>query len=391
MENPYAPPQTAGSVENPELTSIELEGPPVRFSGRVTKRDIARTLSISGGGRFLIAVLAFFTFSFGVFALIEGGEIRIGVAGLGVSISMVIFCVRRSGWGRARRYLRGSPRVLELSQGEITATTIRSHSVHGWSELHWDGIYGIDLQHDRITLALNPQHLAFVFLPKHLFDDADWARLFNACTLAAQSRPFVPAPGLANSTKLATGHLPELDNVDEAAILLEGSVTTRDLLNSPLGRKLFFKSIVTVVLVCAAVTVLLWVIGAFDAAGYYLWFLALLPALWIYRLSRWFKSAHQQESPVVLKIRAAVTESCLYVVTTRARSITYWSTFSDVMVGDSILFLRETPHSPNVIPLPRSALVNPQQWDQLVELVRRKVAEDESVSAIDAKLVEQTA
>jgi hypothetical protein len=71
-----------------------------------------------------------------------------------------------SGSIQARRLYRELPRAFAEHHGTLSSRQLRIESEYGWSELTWESIVGIKMRSDGITLALNPQHAAFVFLQK---------------------------------------------------------------------------------------------------------------------------------------------------------------------------------------------------------------------------------
>lgn len=382
--NPYAPPTIAAPVSESLQTDpgrflqLSLSGPAIPFSGQVTKKEIA--VALKNGQRYFLQwiFLVLQPMGLGVLIFLTGAHLGLVLSLLGFSLMLAYVYARQTGTSKLHRYLKTSPRALEPFSGEISPEGIRITSAVGWSEYRWNTVCGIQLRFDQITLALNPQHQAFVFMPRRLFSDSDWDRLFRALASLAPTLPFQINNRLqADSQLLATGLVPELGEHPDDSIMLEGMVTTSEILRSPLGKQIFWSWVWKSIVVACGVLFLLWIAGVIELLGYMAWLIALIPALIAYRVYKWLVAAGK-DSTAVIKLRAAVSESVLALSTPRAKSCIYWPTFNDVVISDNLIALRESNSSNNIVPLPRSALVNSDQWEELVALVQRKVAEQVS-------------
>lgn len=380
--NPYAPPTTPAQKILPGASGIDLQGRSIHFSGSLSQRDVSRALGQSETQTILFLLfLGMATLSFGVILLsLRTGSIWLVYAPIILLPVVLIYSsLRQSGWWRAARMKRASPRSFVEHQGEITEKSIHYQSQFGRTEYPWESVVGIKLQRDSITLALTPQHTAFIFLPRRFFQADDWQRLTSSISLLAPALPF--RAGFfqqADARRMISDPAGELGDVPADSIMLDGYLTTAEFLSSAVGLRLIRAWVIKIVFVTSVLLPFLWAIGAFQLLGDAVFLLAIIPAIWLYRFGKIVWSMFGRESKPIVRLRAAASESTLRLATPRGTSTIQWTGLGDATVGDKLILLRETRLSPNVIPLPRKALVEEKQWDALVQLVRRKMAENES-------------
>lgn len=372
----------------PGAAGIQLNGPAIRFAGTTTRDDIAKSLgqkpkslifwTIAVGAPLMIGSLTLSSTRTDPFVLFM----------FAFAAAAGFFWYLRSGHARANRYCKSSPKSLIFHTGWISDHFIHIESVHGAADYPWESIVGIDLRHDRITLALNPQHQAFIFLPKRFLSEQDWDRLFTALIPLAPALQFQLNWLLqADSRRIAAGAVPELTNVPTDAIILDGTLTNRQLMRSPLGMRWLYQLCVFSGGTIAVLFLFFWSIGLIEMLGERAWLLGIIPALFLIRLYQWLAICFFKKPKNLVKLKAAVSETKLQLATARATALIYWSTFDSAKITDDLICLQETSRSRNVVPLPRSALADPQQWSSLVDLVKRKVDENESAETIEAALV----
>lgn len=233
--NPYAPPKIAAQKTLPGAAGIDLQGRIVAFSGTLTQRDVTRALNQAGGTNFMLVMAGVFVLlGLALFFLSIGGLSLFGLLLLALLPAVFLYIgYRESGWRRARKILRTSPRSFVEQSGEISERLICYRSQYGWSEYPWESVVGISLYHDHITLAMTPQHSSFIFLPKRFFAAEDWETLFFSLTMLAPALPF-RAGNLqqADARRMTPESLPELDRVPPDSIMLDGQLKTSEFLTS---------------------------------------------------------------------------------------------------------------------------------------------------------------
>ena len=189
--NPYAPPQEQSRLMLPGATGVALGDRVISFRGAVTIQEVAKSLSPGPRGWISPIFACFILFQL-VLMITSGGGFPISMVFMLVGLLgfLVFSMFLTSGSIQARRLYRALPRAFAEQHGTLSSKQLRIESEHGWSELTWESIVGIKLRSDGITLALNPQHAAFVFLQKRFFSEADWNTLYPAFAMLAPSLPF---------------------------------------------------------------------------------------------------------------------------------------------------------------------------------------------------------
>ena len=256
----------------------------------------------------------------------------------------------------------------------FSADRIRVESEFGWSELTWASISGVRHQSQLITIALNPQHAAHLFLPRRFFNESDWHTIRLATDDLTHSLPFRPRPlQIGHSDLMVNGSVSPLEDAPEDSIWLEGKLLVGELLTAVHGYRFYLRFAVWILATAAMSLALTWTFGGFELFLSPMVLFWALPLLITVRLFKYVK-ASRSRAPI-LSLRAAVSDQCVWMSTPRGIAMMKWNTFGDMLVRSDLILLRETLSSNNVVPLPRSALADSEQWDSLVATVQRNVRE----------------
>jgi hypothetical protein len=375
--NPYAPPHEQSRLMLPGAAGVALGDRVILFRGAVTIQEVAK--SLSPGPRGCISpIFACFILAQLVLMITSGGSLPISlvlmlVGGLGF---LAYSTFLTSGSIQARRLYRELPRAFAEHHATLSSRQLRIESEYGWSELTWESIVGIKMRSDGITLALNPQHAAFVFLQKRFFSEADWNALYPAFAMLAPSLPFRKKSLYGpDSMRMASGELGPFDRVPESSILLDGVLSTTEVMQSGYGTRIIRNWTIFALILLVVFGLFAWELASVFSFSLWLIPFALVPGLILFRVLRLIMASFGVSSKPMLRLKAGVAEEGLRMATPRSNSMVGWSLFTDAVVSEKLILLRETKRSSNVVPLPRSALVDAKQWDRLVELVRRKVNE----------------
>jgi hypothetical protein len=378
--NPYLPPAEASQVVLPGAAGIELDGQPIPFSGTVSRDDVLRGFR-RGNGSIVLTVLGMIIAAQTLAIAQLRGMVWDDVYALMAIafVGIMAAAYRTSAHNRTNRYLRSHPTTLTQLRGRIAADWIEVESEYGGGRFAWEFVAGMRVTAQQITLALNPQHAAMLFLPQRFFAVGDWPRIVAATEKLAPMLAFRPGLGATLFGKrLAEGEIPPWGSPPNDAILIDGELQMRDLMYSRYGGKIVMNWLVVIAIAIATVTVLIALWGGFASFDRLLFIMYLGPLILLVRFAMVVTSVVGSPNKTLLRLRLAIDQQGIQMITVRGHSRIHWSALADATIGRRVIFLRETRRTPNFIPLPRRALVDAEQWDRLATLVRSKISEHPS-------------